>query len=71
MANSCVMSINNNFVTDPAPEKRISWLMGKNQFKRAIYLKYLRSASFAPYSISSGTLHAFFNETIANAAWVS
>ena len=45
--------------------------MGKNQFKRAIYLKYSRLASFDPYSMSSGTLHAFLDETIANAAWVS
>ena len=37
---------------------------------RAIYLKYSRSASFDPYTMSPSTLHAFFDEIMQNAAWI-
>ena len=37
---------------------------------RAIYLKYSRSASFDPYTMSPTTLRAFFDEIMHNAAWI-
>ena len=37
---------------------------------RSIYLKYSRSASFDPYTMSPTTLRAFFDEIMQNAAWM-
>ena len=50
------------------------WSMGSLsslESNRAIYLKYSRSASFDPYTMSPTTLGAFFDEVMHNAAWVS
>ncbi len=50
------------------------WSMGSLsalESNRAIYLKYSRSASFDPYTMSPGTLRAFFDEIMQNAAWVA
>lgn len=50
------------------------WSMGSLsalESNRSIYLKYSRSASFDPYTMSPTTLRAFFTEIMHNAAWVS
>ena len=50
------------------------WSMGSLstlESNRAIYLKYSRSASFDPYTMSPTTLRAFFAEIMHNATWVS
>ena len=50
------------------------WSMGSLaslESNRAIYLKYSRSASFDPYTMSPSTLRAFFSEIMHNAAWLS
>ena len=56
------------------PSRRFTqWSMGSLsslETNRAIYLKYSRSASFDPYSMSPTTLRAFFDEIMQNAAWV-
>ncbi len=56
-----------------ASRKFGQWSMGSLsslESNRAIYLKYSRSASFDPYTMSQATLHAFFGEIMQNAAWV-
>ena len=53
--------------------KFTQWSMGSLsslESNRAIYLKYSRSASFDPYTMSPSTLHAFFDEIMQNAAWI-
>lgn len=50
------------------------WSMGSLaalESNRSIYLKYSRSASFDPYTMSPTALRAFFDEIMHNAAWVS
>ena len=37
---------------------------------RSIYLKYSRSASFDPYTMSPVTLNAIFEEIMQNGSWV-
>ena len=54
--------------------KFTEWSMGSLSSldsNRAIYLKYSRSASFDPYTMSPTTLRAFFDEIMHNAAWLS
>ena len=53
--------------------KFTQWSMGSLsslESNRAIYLKYSRSASFDPYTMSPNTLNAFFGEIMQNAAWI-
>ena len=53
--------------------KFTQWSMGSLsslESNRAIYLKYSRSASFDPYTMSTTTLRAFFEEIMQNAAWI-
>ena len=53
--------------------KFTQWSMGSLSSldsNRAIYLKYSRSASFDPYTMSPTTLRAFFDEIMHNAAWL-
>ena len=53
--------------------KFTQWSMGSLsslESNRAIYLKYSRSASFDPYTMSPTTLRAFFDEIMQNAAWI-
>ena len=53
--------------------KFTQWSMGSLsslESNRAIYLKYSRSASFDPYTMSPNTLNAFFDEIMQNAAWI-
>ena len=53
--------------------KFTQWSMGSLsslESNRAIYLKYSRSAGFDPYTMSSITLRAFFDEIMHNAAWL-
>ncbi len=38
---------------------------------RQMFLKYASSADFDPYSMSPGTLRAFFDEVVQNARWLS
>lgn len=56
-----------------ASRKFTQWSMGSLaslESNRAIYLKYSRSASFDPYTMSPTTLRAFFDEIMYNAAWL-
>ena len=56
-----------------ASRKFTQWSMGSLsslESNRAIYLKYSRSASFDPYTMSPTTLRAFFEEIMNNAAWL-
>ena len=56
-----------------ASRKFTQWSMGSLsslESNRAIYLKYSRSASFDPYTMSPTTLRAFFDEIMLNAAWM-
>jgi hypothetical protein len=56
-----------------ASRKFTQWSMGSLsslESNRAIYLKYSRSASFDPYTMSPTTLRAFFDEIMNNAAWI-
>jgi hypothetical protein len=49
------------------------WSMGSlasQESNRSIFLKYSRSASFDPYTMSPTTLRAFFGEIMHNAAWL-
>ena len=53
--------------------KFTQWSMGSLaslESNRSIYLKYSRSASFDPYTMSPITLRAFFDEIMHNAAWM-
>ena len=53
--------------------KFTQWSMGSLaslESNRAIFLKYSRSASFDPYTMSLGTLRSFFDEIMQNASWV-
>ena len=53
--------------------KFTKWSMGSLsslESNRSIYLKYSRSASFDPYTMSPTTLRAFFDEIMQNAAWL-
>ena len=53
--------------------KFTQWSMGSLaslESNRSIYLKYSRSASFDPYTMSPTTLRAFFDEIMQNAAWM-
>lgn len=56
------------------PSRKFSlWTMGSLsslESNRAIYLKYSRSASFDPYTMSPTTLRAFFDEIMHNADWL-
>ena len=59
--------------SDITSRKFTQWSMGSLsslESNRAIYLKYSRSASFDPYTMSPTTLRAFFDEIMLNAAWV-
>ncbi len=50
------------------------WSMGSLsslEANRAIFLKYSRSSSFDPYTMSPSTLRAFFDEIMHNAAWLN
>ena len=61
-----------DFAEIPA-RKFTQWSMGSLsalESNRMIYLKYSRSASFDPYTMSPTTLRAFFDEIMHNAAWV-
>lgn len=61
-----------DFAEIPA-RKFTQWSMGSLaslESNRAIYLKYSRSASFDPYTMSPTTLRAFFDEIMHNAAWL-
>ena len=54
--------------------KFTQWSMGSLsslESNRAIYLKYSRSASFDPYTMSPTALRAFFDEVMNNAAWLA
>ncbi|MBC7719992.1 MAG: BLUF domain-containing protein [Chitinophagaceae bacterium] len=54
--------------------KFTQWSMGSLaslESNRAIYLKYSRSASFDPYTMSPITLRAFFDEIMSNGAWLN
>jgi Sensors of blue-light using FAD len=56
-----------------AARKFTNWSMGalaSVEANRAIYLKYSRSASFDPYTMSPTTLRAFFDEIMHNANWL-
>jgi Sensors of blue-light using FAD len=56
-----------------ASRKFTNWSMGSLssvESNRAIYLKYSRSASFDPYTMSPTTLRAFFDEIMNNASWL-
>ncbi len=56
-----------------AARKFTNWSMGSLssvEANRAIYLKYSRSASFDPYTMSPTTLRAFFDEIMHNANWL-
>jgi Sensors of blue-light using FAD len=56
-----------------ASRKFTQWSMGSLasvESNRAIYLKYSRSASFDPYTMSPTTLRAFFDEIMQNASWL-
>ena len=56
-----------------AARKFTEWSMGSltsQESNRAIFLKYSRSASFDPYTMSPSTLRAFFDEIMHNAAWL-
>ena len=62
-----------DFAEIPA-RKFTQWSMGSLsslESNRAIYLKYSRSASFDPYTMSPNTLRAFFDEIMHNAAWLT
>jgi hypothetical protein len=53
--------------------KFTQWSMGSLsslETNRAIYLKYSRSASFDPYTMSPNTLNAFFDEIMRNGSWI-
>ena len=53
--------------------KFTQWSMGSLaslESNRSIYLKYSRSASFDPYTMSPTTMRAFFDEIMQNAAWM-
>jgi hypothetical protein len=57
-----------------ASRKFTQWSMGSLsslESNRAIYLKYSRSASFDPYTMSPTTLRAFFDEIMQNANWLA
>ena len=54
--------------------KFTQWSMGSLsslESNRAIYLKYSRSASFDPYTMSPTALRAFFDEVMNNANWLA
>ena len=54
--------------------KFAQWSMGSLSLlesNRAIYLKYSRSASFDPYTMSTTALRAFFDEVMNNANWLA
>jgi hypothetical protein len=56
-----------------AARKFTQWSMGSLaslESNRAIYLKYSRSASFDPYTMSPTTLRTFFEEIMHNASWL-
>ena len=56
-----------------ASRKFTQWSMGSLsslESNRAIYLKYSRSASFDPYTMSPTTLRAFFDEIMHNGNWI-
>ena len=53
--------------------KFTQWSMGSLsslESNRSIYLKYSRSASFDPYTMSPVTLNAIFEEIMQNGSWV-
>ena len=53
--------------------KFTQWSMGSlsaQESNRMIYLKYSRSASFDPYTMSPVTLRAFFDEIMQNGNWL-
>jgi Sensors of blue-light using FAD len=57
-----------------ASRKFTQWSMGSLsslESNRAIYLKYSRSASFDPYTMSPRTLREFFDEIMQNASWLA
>ena len=57
-----------------AARKFTQWSMGSLstlEANRTIHLKYSRSASFDPYGMSPTTLRAFFDEIMANGAWIA
>ncbi len=61
-----------DFAEIPA-RKFTQWSMGSLlslESNRTIYLKYSRSASFDPYTMSPTTLRAFFDEIMHNAVWL-
>lgn len=50
------------------------WSMGliaATQESRQLFLKYSSTADFDPYSMSPGTLRAFFSEVMQNVRWLS
>ena len=50
-----------------------NWQMGSLaplEANRHIYLKYSRSSSFDPYSMSAATLQDFFSELLSNGEWI-
>ena len=54
--------------------KFAQWSMGSLsslESNRAIYLKYSRTASFDPYTMSPDTLRNFFDEIVENIDWLS
>ena len=54
--------------------KFTQWSMGSLaslESNRAIYLKYSRSASFDPYTMSPTALRAFFDEMMCNAEFIA
>ena len=56
-----------------ASRKFTQWSMGSLsslESNRAIYLKYSRTASFDPYTMSPTTLRSFFDEIMLNATWL-
>ena len=56
-----------------AARKFTQWSMGSLaslDTNRAIFLKYSRSASFDPYTMSPTTLRAFFDEIMHNGTWL-
>lgn len=59
--------------TEIASRKFTKWSMGSLaslESNRMIYLKYSRSASFDPYTMSPTTLRAFFDEIMLNGEFI-
>ena len=57
-----------------ASRKLAKWSMGSLsslESNKAIHLKYSNSVTFDPYTMSSATLRAFFDEVVSNPAWVA